>query len=60
MVTKFKLFIKNSFRYHTLTNGPIEGINNTIICVRKKRKGDQATISGLISLDSINPIGHRA
>ncbi|MGF3142694.1 hypothetical protein ACQV2S_08635 [Facklamia sp. P13064] len=52
--------MKNSFRYHTLTNGPIEGINNTIICVRKKRKGDQATISGLISLDSINPIGHRA
>ncbi|MGF3113623.1 hypothetical protein [Facklamia sp. P9177] len=32
--------MKNSFRYHTLTNGPIERINNKIICVRKKRKGD--------------------
>ncbi|MGF3115054.1 transposase [Facklamia sp. P12937] len=39
IVTKFKQYIKNSFHYHTLTNGPIEGINNKIKVLKRHAYG---------------------
>ncbi|MGF3183582.1 transposase [Facklamia sp. P12934] len=39
IVTKFKQYIKNTFHYHTLTNGPIEGINNTIKVLKRHAYG---------------------
>ncbi|MGX7109700.1 ISL3 family transposase, partial [Facklamia miroungae] len=37
--TKFKQYIKNTFHYHTLTNGPIEGINNKIKVLKRNAYG---------------------
>ena len=37
--TKFKDYIKNTFHYHQLTNGPIEGINNKIKVLKRNAYG---------------------